>query len=768
MFVPPRLGKIFDNISFILLVATIIVLPLFIDAGSSQIFIFSKQAILVLVTGILLLVMAGKLVVEKQLLIRSSIFDKIALGLAVVGWLSGLFSIAVSTSLLGRSDYFVLNIVLLSTLIIFAWLVIQNFSTVERWRIALDALLVSGGATAFIFLLRVLFHYDFLGQLVPGIWSTIDTTNLNFGLWLVITFLLSAGQLVKRDIASGRMLLFFFVAAECFFSLIVLGFSVLWWPLAIGIALLLIAGISFRRSARQGWLITLFILLVTTTAFLIFGAPQSLQTSIPSEVSLSLQPSWVVVSHGLFAGAKNFLLGTGPGLFAVTFSEYRDASFNYNLSAVGLRFNYPFNTILSLFSEHGVLFGLSFIFLFVYILGHVIVSWRLGRAAEQVEEQQSVDFFIEDVAVNASAILETLFVCIPWIVLSGSLFIVYITATLWWLWWLLLAMTITGLALFNPDLVRMREFIFQETPEQSLSFSFALIIIVSVLVIFGIWDGRLYLADRAYATAIRASDVVVAEKNLLSAIRYRDNYDLYHAALAQVYLNEAVQASQASNPDMQAVSDLVGKAVNEARRATTIAPHSVVLWENLSTMYENAALLVPEASDWAIKSLQSALALEPSNAFLVTRLGDDYGYKLKKNDWASAIKQYQTAIDLKKDYVDAYIALANAYEQNKEVDKAVSTFAIIVPAAQQNADVLYNYGRLLYNRNTKGDRDQAEKVWQQVLGVNPNHSNTLFSLGLFNELRGNKTKALEYYYKVKELNPDNKDIVAKISKLVGR
>jgi|GEM_PF-1744676 tetratricopeptide (TPR) repeat protein len=768
MFVLPRLGKIFDSISFAILVVSIIILPLLIDTSSSQIFTLSKQTTLVLVTGILLLVMAGKLVVEKQLFVRLSIFDKIALLLAVVGWLSGFFGIAMSTSLLGRSDYFVLNAVLLSTLVIFAWLTIQNFTTVERWRTALDALLVCGGATAFVFLLRALFHFDLLGKIAPGIWSTIDVTNINFGLWLLMIFLLSAGQLIKRDVASGRLLLFFFVAAECFLSLAVLGFSVLWWPLAAGLILLLIAGVSFLRSARRGWLITLFILLITTTVFIIFGAPQSLQTAVPSEVSLSLQPSWVIVSHGLFSGAKNFLLGTGPGSFAVTFSEYRDATFNYDQAAAGLRFNYPFSTALALLAEHGVLFSLSFIFLFVFILGYVLFGWRRARIVEQVEDRQSANFFIEEENLNATAILETLFVCIPWIILSGSLFLVFITTTLWWLWWLLLAMTIAGLALANPDLVRMRELVLQETPEQSLSFSFVLIIIVSVLIIFGIWDGRLYIADRAYAKAIHATDTATAEKNLLNAIRYRDNYDLYHVALAQVYLNEAVQASQGSKPDMQAVSNLVGQAVNEARRATAIAPHSVLLWENLATMYENAALLVPEASDWAIKALQSALELEPSNAFLVSRLGDDYGYKLKKNDWAGAIKQYQIAINLKKDYIDVYIALANAYEQNKEIDKAVSTFGVIVSAAGQNVDVLYNYGRLLYNRNTKGDRDQAEKIWQQALLVNPNHSNTLFSLGLFNELRGNKTKALEYYYKVKDLNPDNKDIVAKIAKLVGR
>ena len=35
------------------------------------------------------------------------------------------------------------------------------------------------------------------------------------------------------------------------------------------------------------------------------------------------------------------------------------------------------------------------------------------------------------------------------------------------------------------------------------------------------------------------------------------------------------------------------------------------------------------------------------------------------------------------------------------------------------------------------------------------------------EGKGEKSTALQYYYKVKDLNPDNKDIIQKIRTLVG-
>ena len=215
---------------------------------------------------------------------------------------------------------------------------------------------------------------------------------------------------------------------------------------------------------------------------------------------------------------------------------------------------------------------------------------------------------------------------------------------------------------------------------------------------------------------------------------------------------------------MTAVSNLVAQAVNEAKIATDLSPKSVALWENLSTMYENAAALVPDARSWAVKSLNQASELEPSNPVLFWRLGNNYSLA---GNWADAIKSYQKAIDLKKDYVGAYLGLAGAYEQNKEMDKAVEVYKTVLPAGISNPEFLFNFGRLLYNRNGKNDRDDSEKLWQEAARLQPNYSNAIYSLGLLYEARGDKATALQYYYKVKDLNPENKDVVEKIRNLVG-
>ena len=280
----------------------------------------------------------------------------------------------------------------------------------------------------------------------------------------------------------------------------------------------------------------------------------------------------------------------------------------------------------------------------------------------------------------------------------------------------------------------------------------------------GIWGVRLYAAEIVYAKAVRGKNYDEMETNLKKALALRSGVDNYYVALAQVYLAKAVELSHQTNPDVNAISALMAQAVNAAKQATDISPKSVLILSNLATMYENAAAIIPDARNWAVKILSSAKDLEPSNPILWWRLGNN---NLLAGNKEEAVKNYREAVSLKRDYVAAHLGLAVSYEQNGEFDKANDSYQTALSLEPSNVEALFNYGRLLFNRNGKGDRAIAEKVWLQVIQVQPNHSNALYSLGLLYEIRGSKTLALQYYYKVKDLNPGNKDITNKINSLVN-
>lgn len=755
-----RLFKFLDIFAYILIVLNIFFIPLVVDKNLLDFYIIPKQYLFMGMVLLNILLFTIKIVLSKRLVYRQSILDIPIIVLFVLMLVSSFFSVNLYDSFFGRGEYFVLNFIFLLSLALFYWLLTNYLNKVNLWVWIKDVLLLVGGTTATLFCSKIFFNYDLLSSLF-GIttWNVVDKINSTFGLWLVIIFVLAAGQLIKKNTLVGRALFYFFVALVSLMAVVSMGFPVLWWLLLLGLVLLLLLGVNSIKEARMGWLSVLFAMLVLVIVLIAFGVPKQLQAVVPTEVSLSNNTSWKVVGDTTFSSIKNFLVGSGAGTFNVNFSKYRPESFNYDSTAWSLRFGQPYSTLQALVSENGILFSLVFVIIVLYVLGHVFQAWYRGRQQGILESFQT-SIVGQDVDIR----LEVFLLASAWIVLTVGGGFMFFGPVLWWLWWLLLGLLITGLSLLREDVIKDREWVVENTPQYSLAFSFILIVGIALVVMAGVWGARLYSGELLYVQALQSKDYKAAEAKLNTAISQRPNADTYHTALAQVYLMQATELAKKTNPDINAVSVLMAKAVNEARRATEISPSTVMIWENLAVMYENAAVLLPEARDWAIATWKQAKVLEPTNAVLAWHLGNNYTLNSK---WDEAIKNYQEAISLKKDYVGAYSGLANAYTQSKQLDKAVETYKTIIGSASNNAEMLFGFGLTLYNRNKTTDRDDSEKLWLEAVRLSPNYSNALYSLGLLYEVRGSRSLALQYYYKVKDLNPDNKDVMAKIKKMVG-
>lgn len=751
-----RSGKIIDHISYIFLLLNILLVPLFLDKNLSNFYIIPKQYVFggLVIVNILLWVI--KIVLNKKIQFTKTMIDVPIFSLAVVGLFSAIFSDGIYDSFFGRAEYFTMNFILLVLFIGFYYILVGFINTQKRWRGILDSLLIVGFLSLLVFILNAVFKIGWLAAVLGGAWNTVDTINSIFGIWAIVMFLLSFGQLMKKDLDFVRIIFSFLVGCLSLVVLVMLSFKVLWWMLLLSVGLLLVFGISFIKQVRTGWLSVLFTVLVFSAIFIIFGTPKFVQVPAPTEVSLGIKPSWSITYDALSSGVKNFFIGTGLGSFGVDFSRFRSGDFNTDAVAWSMRFNQPFSTIFSFLAEGGVLLLGSIIFLVLLVCGHVFQIWNKTRSKN--EQVVHLDFN------NDNLLFESFLSFVVFIILTLGLGFVFYDQVLLWAWWLFLALVVTGFSFSHRHFIVHKEFTLEDTPQYSLAFSFGLIVVVVALVMISVWGVRLYLAERYYNQAILSGDSTKAQDYIMKAMAMRPNSDVYHSALAQIYLNKAVEISKQNDPDIQEISSVMAKAVNEAKYATDLAPKSVVLWENLATMYENAAVLVPEARDWALKSLLQARDLEPTNPVHWWRLGNDY---TAVANWEEATKSYNKAIELKPDYFGAYIGLSNVYEQTQKNDEAIAVYEKIVGQNNNDPETLFNYGRLLYNRNHSGDRALAEKIWLKVVDLQPNYSNALYSLGLLYETRGDKATALQYYYKVKDLNPNNKNIADKIKKLVG-
>jgi tetratricopeptide (TPR) repeat protein len=195
----------------------------------------------------------------------------------------------------------------------------------------------------------------------------------------------------------------------------------------------------------------------------------------------------------------------------------------------------------------------------------------------------------------------------------------------------------------------------------------------------------------------------------------------------------------------------------------------------------NAAKTAADAGDFdtAIASLTEATQVDATRDLLWFKLGDYYRLSApkqtdpaeKQKRYASAIEDYQKAIDLKKSATSDkdpnsaknlaayYNNLAEAYAKANKVDDAVKTYELAAQADPTNAGQYYfNTGAVLTNA---GKVDEALAAFDKVIAADPNRADAYYWKGVNKigkaTLQGDKMVAppgtAEAFQKYLELQP---------------
>jgi tetratricopeptide (TPR) repeat protein len=164
----------------------------------------------------------------------------------------------------------------------------------------------------------------------------------------------------------------------------------------------------------------------------------------------------------------------------------------------------------------------------------------------------------------------------------------------------------------------------------------------------------------------------------------------------------------------------------------------------------NAAKTSADAGDFdtAIATLNEATQMDASRDLLWFKLGDYYRLSApkqtdpaeKQKRFASAIEDYQKAIDLKKaapnekdpsaakNMAAYYNNLAEAYAKSNKVDDAVKTYALAAQADPTNAAQYYfNTGAVLTNA---GKIDDALAAFDKVIAADPTRADAYYWKGV--------------------------------------
>jgi len=171
-----------------------------------------------------------------------------------------------------------------------------------------------------------------------------------------------------------------------------------------------------------------------------------------------------------------------------------------------------------------------------------------------------------------------------------------------------------------------------------------------------------------------------------------------------------------------------------------------------------------------IEEAEEELKISPQSALSHFLLGQGY---LKQKQHEKAKQYYEKAIELQPDNMNAYYGLFTVCSRLKLQDEAKEYMATFRKLKSKDRKVLMDrnkafddlvkirkgvaetYGdaeKLYWN---KGDLQQAEKMLQRAISLDPNNTEFIMKMGSLFQMRNQLPDALQIYEKVREMEPDN-------------
>ena len=249
--------------------------------------------------------------------------------------------------------------------------------------------------------------------------------------------------------------------------------------------------------------------------------------------------------------------------------------------------------------------------------------------------------------------------------------------------------------------------------------------------------------------------------------------------------NEQDKDKQADH--LQYIQALTGASINSAVKATELAPNNVLNWQTRADTYTQLIPLIgKEAQDFALSSREKVIELEPNNpsGFLALArtymlMGENEAQMLKAEDQTvkdkakSNIDNYlkeaennlNKALELKKDYDSALYNLSLVYNQQGKTDEAIKKMEIVAKQNQLDSGVAFQLGLLYLQRDGEEDLDKAKNALMYAIKLTPSNSNAHWFLASVYEKQGDYDQAIKQIEKVKELNPELKEVDQRLSDL---
>ncbi len=449
-------------------------------------------------------------------------------------------------------------------------------------------------------------------------------------------------------------------------------------PIIVGLIPLILKEKNYTKKITY-LAITSILATATTINVLLFVSSNSKQSNI-----LPLNTSWSIALDILkYPGTA--LIGTGPENFLSSFTRLRPVYLNLNEKLWNVRFSESGSLLLTIFTTTGILGGLSFIY---FYFKNILAAFTVLK---KVEEKSTISFYLYALIGYFFSALFT----------PAGIVSIITSAVI---------ITILTQVLKNEDSSSVKtlhlsinnEGISTTTLSKFLPISI-LILILTIIAIYWNFGSRFYLGSTKLHQANLAinSDLTTSFQKQIEAQNLNQYDSTYSILLSNTYQQIALfylQKTSPSEADKKTSIEMMQRSIDAGRFAAKIDPFNVMVWENLSNIYQSFIGAAEGANNLAISHLAQAISLDPTNPKLRLQLGILY-YNLQ--DKEQAIKLINQAVDLKPNWSLPYQNLYRIYLEEKDYQRAKIYLQEALKYETNNSENFQKLQEELINLNQK-------------------------------------------------------------------
>ena len=782
-------AKSFDYVVTGTLFLIFFLVPLFFTGLASQGIAFEKMTLFYFLVLVGLVAWVSKGVIQGELQFKRTPLDWPIVGLILVFIVSTILSVSQKDSLIGSYGSSAKGLAGLVAFVMFYYLLVNNINA-RRIKLFFWSFIVSSGIISVFSMLQIVGWYVLpLAVTKASSFNPLGSLS-SLTAFIVISLpllVIAASQIQELREGKGKtanlvvkIVLGLLILLDLVILTLLSGFT--FWPAAlvgsVVILMFLLAKIIKTESNDMIIPVAVFLLLIVQ---LVLGSFNFVKLNLPTEVSLSRTASWQIAKASLM---KDPLFGSGPSTFYYSFSKFKNPQFNQTVlwnarfdSASGFLFEYA--------ATVGALGTVALVVIILIALSIIFIA--LIKATRKEAQLQLLGLFASAVVVVLTALL------LP---INGSILIISL---------LLCALAVAVTVEIYPEKFKVLNLSFRASAKYALALSAIFLTVSAGVVVIFTMGFKLYLADIYAQQALSQTDPAQKVETLTKAITLAPYQDKYYLELANTYLGLANQEAS-SKADQATIGNYLSLAIDGGKKAVELAPNSAANNESLALIYENASFYVRGALEWAENLYKTDAELDPQNPTPIIRMAlinvaranltEDQ--KEKETYLNEAIKKYQEAINLKSDLAAAYYGQAIAYEKMNKASEGIEQLKKAAVLDGTNLDYRFELGRMMFNRGivkpdinqnnsadiTTGQTDQglsvspqgaggnvsrnddltnAEQIFLNILSVNSNHANSLYSLALLYQKIGETDNAKTAVKRLLEILPEDatKDAVRK-------